>query len=312
MPSVQLCLKELKMNVLFIIYNRPDLTAKVFNSIRAAQPEKLFIVADGPKAEKASDALNCRLARLATENIDWPCEVKRLYKSSNSGCKNGVISGINWFFEHVEEGIILEDDCVPSQSFFDFCQYHLIVQKNNPEVGCITGSNFFASESNYNYSLNSNTNIWGWATWSHVWKMYHPDPYSTSTFNLQCIKGDLSDKIYWLRKFIEVHHNKIDTWDYQFQYLLWNNELKTVYPAKNLVQNIGFDERATHTKTFCVSVQKPQEMQYTPPLRADKHSETMLEKQILKLTQRNIFVNIVKLSASALIHNPLTYKKVAA
>ena len=108
--------------VLFVIFNRPDTTQKVFNAIRQAKPKQLFVAADGPREGKEGEKEKCEQVREIIEQIDWDCEVKTLFRDKNLGCKIAVSSAIDWFFENVEEGIILEDDCLPSQSFFWYCQ----------------------------------------------------------------------------------------------------------------------------------------------------------------------------------------------
>ena len=106
-----------KAATLFIIFNRPTTTRKVFEAIRNYKPTKLFVAADGPRKNKSGEKERCEEARKITEQIDWPCEVKRLYRNKNLGCKLAVSSAITWFFSNVEEGIILEDDCLPNSTF---------------------------------------------------------------------------------------------------------------------------------------------------------------------------------------------------
>ena len=115
-------LKEgLDTPVLFLIFNRPDVTEKVFSQIKKATPKQLFIAADGPRAANAEDQVECAKTRqLVLDMIDWECEVKTLFREENLGCGLAVSQAITWFFEHVEMGIILEDDCYPDLSFFRF------------------------------------------------------------------------------------------------------------------------------------------------------------------------------------------------
>src|SRR3954464_11532865 len=107
--------------VVFIIFNRPDTTRRVFEMIRAARPRKLLVIADGPRANRPGEAEKCAATRAIIDGVDWGCEVQRNFSEANMGCRLRVSSGITWAFELVDKAIILEDDCVPSPSFFPFC-----------------------------------------------------------------------------------------------------------------------------------------------------------------------------------------------
>ena len=130
-----------KTPILFIIFNRPDVTQKVFNEIKKIKPKKLFITADGARNE--DEWKKCNKARNIINQIDWECEIRKNYSDKNLGCKIGVSSGIDWFFKNVEQGIILEDDCLPNQSFFWFCRELLSKYKDDKRIGSISGSNPF-------------------------------------------------------------------------------------------------------------------------------------------------------------------------
>jgi hypothetical protein len=107
--------------VLFLVFNRPDPTRRVFDAIRAARPARLYVAADGPRADRAGEAERCAEVRAMATAVDWPCEVLTLFRDANLGCKRGVAEGIDWFFAHEAEGIILEDDVLPHPSFFAYC-----------------------------------------------------------------------------------------------------------------------------------------------------------------------------------------------
>lgn len=126
--------------ILFTIFNRPDTTALVFEKIRKAQPQKLYIAADGPRTKQGKEL--CNKTREIIKRIDWDCSVKKLFLEDNLGCRKGMIKAITWFFENESEGIILEDDCLPSDSFFSFCSILLEKYRDDDRIGHITGSNF--------------------------------------------------------------------------------------------------------------------------------------------------------------------------
>ncbi|MCB0096497.1 MAG: hypothetical protein KDE50_24180 [Caldilineaceae bacterium] len=240
--------------VLLIIFNRPDLTQRVLERLRESQPAQLFIAADGPRPGHSTDAHMCAQARNVVNEIDWPCEVKTLFRDDNLGCKNAVSGAITWFFEQVEQGIILEDDCVPHVSFFPFCAELLKRYENHDRIMSISGNNFQADtwhcKTSYYFSIHSH--IWGWATWRRAWRRYDGSleqwPHLRETPFLKELHGSDLAVNYWRNIFDKVYANEIDSWGYPWTYSCWVHNGLTILPAVNLVTNIGFDERATHTK----------------------------------------------------------------
>ena len=166
---------KLDMPVLFLIFNRADTTRQVFEAIERVKPKKLYVAGDGPRADVDSDPEKCRQARQIATSVTWDCEVNTLFQSQNIGCKYGVSSGIDWFFKREEMGIILEDDTVPSQSFFFFCQELLEKYRHDHRIMHINGTNFFWNDiqhPNASYFFSQYGNIWGWATWRRAWELY--------------------------------------------------------------------------------------------------------------------------------------------
>jgi len=158
--------------VLFIVFNRLDTTKQVFEEIKKAKPQKLFIAADGPRNFQEKNKTDV-VRKYILENINWKCEVKTLFREKNLGCKYAVAGAIDWFFDNVEQGIILEDDCLPSQSFFKFCQEMLEKYKDDERVMHISGTNVEGiSKIDQDYFFAINFNVWGWATWKRAWKLY--------------------------------------------------------------------------------------------------------------------------------------------
>ena len=237
--------------VVFLIFRRPDLTARVFETIRQAQPTKLLIVADGARNEE--EAILCQQTRAVAEQIDWDCEVLRNYSDVNLGCKLRVSSGLDWVFSEVEEAIILEDDCLPTQSFFYFCQTLLEYYRNDERVMHISGNNFqFRNQTtNYSYFFSKYGGIWGWASWRRAWKHYDRDMKTWSEINhhnlLDHIFDNWAEKLYWTDIFDRVVKGIPNTWDYQWLYVRWIQKELSIAPTVNLVSNIGFNSNATHT-----------------------------------------------------------------
>ena len=245
----------MKSPVLFIIFKRPDTTQKVIERIREVRPPRLYIAADGPRPDRQGEAELCNTTRNVVEVIDWPCEVHRLYQNKNLGCGEGVSSAITWFFENEEEGIILEDDILPHQDFFHFCDDMLERYRDNTTIKCVCGSNAFFEDINYPYSyyFSHYMMVWGWATWRRTWKEYDRSlkSISKSTF-LQEIKA-LPIKKGSKVKAIEIYNtmtsdNPIDTWDYQLLFSIWHHKGLNIIPINNLCKNIGFGHiDAAHT-----------------------------------------------------------------
>jgi hypothetical protein len=241
--------------VLFLIFNRPEPTQRVFQAIRAARPPRLYVAADGPRADRAGEAERCEAARRVVQDIDWPCRVETLFRSHNLGCKQAVSHAVDWFFEHEEEGIILEDDCLPDPTFFPFCEELLAHYRDEQSVALICGANFQfgRTHGDASYYFSRYVHIWGWASWRRAWRLYDRDikcwPQFRSNGALERILGSRSREIsYWRRIFDSVHAGKIDTWDYQVNLMLWANAMVSVLPQRNLVSNIGFGAEATHTR----------------------------------------------------------------
>jgi hypothetical protein len=239
--------------VALAIFNRLDTTERVFAAIREARPTKLLVIADGPRADRPGEAERCAATRAVVERVDWPCEVLTELAPENLGCKRRISSGLDWVFSQVEEAIILEDDCVPSQSFFWFCQDLLARYRSDPRVMAISGDNFFADHARHapdSYYFSKYPLVWGWATWRRAWAHYDvsmrgwPDFERSPAFAAWC--PGLRERRYWSRCFARSHTGQIDTWDYQWVYAVWANRGLTVLPSKNLVSNIGLTPGATH------------------------------------------------------------------
>lgn len=240
--------------VLFLVFNRPDLTQQVFERIREQRPRRLFIAADGPRSHLPAEKVRCDVTRrFVLDGIDWECEVKTLFRDGNLGCRNAVSSAITWFFEHVEEGIILEDDCLPERDFFRFCSFLLERYRHNSEVMHIGGVNFqqgrWRGEGSWYFS--KYPHIWGWATWRRAWNHYDvhaaglDDFLASQAWRNLC--SEPAEAALWEPLFHSVRDGTLDTWDFQWTYAVWKNNGCAALPQVNLVTNLGFRADATHT-----------------------------------------------------------------
>lgn len=242
--------------ILFLIYNRPEKTSLVFDVIKQIKPKYLYVAADGPNSSKSLDMEKCSLTRdIVTNNIDWDCELKILFNSTNLGCGLSVSNSISWFFKNVEQGIILEDDCLPHISFFPYCEILLNLHRNNNEITSIAGTalpNGIYSTS-HSYIFCQYCLIWGWATWRRAWDTYDFNmstwPILKNTNFLKKISMGRARFVWqWHNNFQKVWSKEIDTWDYQWTYGNFLRGGKCIVPVNNLINNIGFDEEGTHTK----------------------------------------------------------------
>ena len=237
--------------VLFLVFNRPDTTRQVFEAIRTAKPPRLYIAADGPREDRFGEQEKVLEVRnYVMNNIDWDCKVKTLFRDNNLGCKYAVSGAITWFFEHEEMGIILEDDCLPSQSFFWYCEDLLEKYNHNETIMHINGSSFLEAASKiYSYTFSKYAIVWGWATWKRAWDKYLPcvDDFDEEFLDIIKIFNSHKERTYWYRMFQTAYMDHIDTWDYRWLFSVWKNSGLCVTPITNMVKNIGFNKDATHT-----------------------------------------------------------------
>ena len=240
--------------VLFLIFNRPDLTQRVFQRIRAAAPQKLFIAADGPRKDHPADLLLCAQTRQIIKEVDWDCEVITLLRAENLGCGRSPSSAITWFFEQVESGIILEDDCLPDISFFRFCEELLERYRDDARIMSLSGTNIVGRwrPELGSYHFSNYGGIWGWASWRRAWSYYDYQMrlWAQRAAAIQCIQQVLVDpqqSAYRVSMFDTVYGGNLDAWDYQWSFAHLLQSGLSVVPSVNLISNIGFRSDATHT-----------------------------------------------------------------
>lgn len=243
----------MKSPILFLIFNRADTTRQVFDEIRRAQPPRLYVAADGPRADRPGEKELCEKTRAVVKAVDWPCEVKTLFRDENLGCGKAVSQALTWFFENEPEGIVIEDDIVAHPDFFRYCDELLEKYRDDERVQLIAGRNAFYkpfADAKSSYYMSSFFHIWGWASWRRVWQTYEFDAAKLS-------KEELLDKMasrlperslpYWERVIDMMQAHQCDTWDYQLYFNQILNDRYSIIPFVNMTRNIGFGEGATHT-----------------------------------------------------------------
>lgn len=244
---------EFTTPVAFFIFNRPKPTRRVFEEIRKAAPGRLFVIADGPREDRAEEEAHCAETRAVIEQVDWPCRVSRNFSDQNLGVGRRVSSGLDWVFQQVEQAIVLEDDCLPEQSFFPFCQTLLERYRERDDVMMISGTNdllsWKASEQSYGFGLLGS--IWGWATWRRAWRHYdfHLSnwPSKRERERLTEVLRDPAMVNFRASRLDLVAGGEVDTWDYQWSHARVLRGGLCATPARNLISNIGFGPLATHT-----------------------------------------------------------------
>jgi hypothetical protein len=246
--------------VLLMAFNRPKQTQQVWNAIEKQSPKRVYISLDGPRKDKASDLRNVEVIKKMVENPSWDCKIQFRFSDHNLGCKQNVIAGISWFFDQEEEGIILEDDCVPHPDFFVFCHLLLNQYRYDMRVGSISGTNMLGKfpdvvasmfRANESYTYARNAWMWGWASWRRAWKNYDGSMWNLDQSELnQIMKGLFTDKYernFWGKKMANIINNKYNTWDYQWIMTHWLYSMVCIIPKNNFITNIGYSGEGTFT-----------------------------------------------------------------
>ena len=196
----------------------------------------------------------CASARQVVQSVDWECKVSTLFRETSLGCTMAVSSAIDWFFEHVDSGIILEDDCIPDPTFFRYCGELLDMYHEDDRIMSISGVNFVEGNgfATYSYYLSVYSLIWGWATWARAWRHYDGSlsrwPVLRTTGWLRDVVGRGCATDHWSDVFQRAHSGSVDSWYHPWMYSCWVRRGLALLPETNLVSNIGFGEDATHTK----------------------------------------------------------------
>jgi hypothetical protein len=239
-----------KAPVLFMVFNRPEKTTQVWEQIRRARPLKLYISADGARDRYPDDKIKCQLVRDIVSNVDWECDVKYLFHENNLGCSLAGKTAFDWVFGQEDRMIELEDDTVPSLSFFAYMEEVLEKYKDCDEIGYVTGQNFMGIQSgSASYFFSRYGGSSGWGTWARVYEKWDFKLVNLNKAYTKSFKKNFDSTFeyrYWLREFEHYVKEGRNTYDLQSVFLVFEKDLKNIIPNKNLITNIGFDNDGTN------------------------------------------------------------------
>jgi hypothetical protein len=289
-----------KAPVVFVFFNRRDPALKVFERIREARPRQLVLVGDGPRAQVQGEGETVEALRREIEGrIDWPGEVRTDYAEENLGCGRRLASGIEAALARYGRAIILEDDCVPNATFFDYCDSLLERYENERRVTSISGTYFLRrSKSESHIGFTHFPCVWGWATWARAWEGYDRtlSGWDESVVDEIAREGHIPAFLRdsWKSSFRWIRDNPDSTWDVQFWFLSLKKRGLSVFPYRNQITNIGAGPGATHTtgSRFCNIRSYPLAgpIALAPSLEVDRRYERYLQVEFYSntTTWRNV------------------------
>lgn len=254
--------------VLINFFNRSEPLKKVFAAVRAARPKFLFLSQDGARKGNVSDEKNVNLCREVVSDIDWDCEVFYNYSEENLGCGLRMSSAISWAFEKVDRLMILEDDCVPSEDFFPFCEELLEKYKDDQRISMICAMNHIEKYNNYDqdsYVFCNSGSIWAWATWKREWDLYDFNmKFMEETNAIEKIRTS-SYPSYYKRDLIKQGKDRfsrlqkgerLTSWTFQYNMIRFLNHQLTIVPHVNLMSNVGLSGASTHAASDIKQIPK--------------------------------------------------------
>lgn len=235
--------------ILFLTYKRINTAKKVFDEIKKIKPKKLYFASNAPILNNLSEIKKINSVRNLLNEVDWKCKIVKIFHKKHLPVSKSIPTSINTFFKYEKKGIILEDDCLPSNEFFYYCEKMLnIYEKKNINVIC--GSRF-SNPKIGKYYFSKYNHAWGWATWRSSWKKFDPDikfwPKWKNTDSWKGINLDINEYNYWTKIFNSTYKKKINTWDYAWTACAWYHNQLSIIPGNNLINNIGFGPDATWT-----------------------------------------------------------------
>lgn len=250
-------MNDLKLNnkdyapVLLIAFNRAESTRRVIQALIEAGVQEIYFAVDGPRNSSTHDEAKVSEVRDLVSEFSEVVQFNILFRSTNLGCRLAVTDAITWFFSHVNYGIILEDDCVPSIDFIIFASRMLDMYEENESIMHVGGSSYLGAGVSYPYNhyFTSFHEVWGWATWKRAWKHFQIDPGSANDQEYSLLLNYFRSKkiANWFLGYLEQARTSTPSvWSTQWSLSIIKNHGIAVNPINNLVTNIGFNSDSTH------------------------------------------------------------------
>ena len=306
--------------VALFFFNRPQSLKKVFEAIRFSRPSKLFLIQDGARINNENDIQNIKACREIVERVDWECEVHKNFSKENMSCDHRIFTGISWAFQYVDRLVILEDDCLPSQSFLPFCKEVLDKYKDDLRINMISGMNYLDefNETENSYFFSNTAAGWGWATWKRSWniaveeknfdfltdrliKKMVSDCIKKSGLKINVIQGFISKAEKIRNKNLETL--KVNSWEYAIGASMLLSSSMIITPKKNLISNIGLTEDSTHAVNSIKKLDKATQKLFFKktydldfPLKHPKYviRNFQYEKEHKRIVGSNSFINLLR------------------
>ena len=304
---------NIDLSVLLIFFARPNTLSEVFKKVKEARPSRLFLACDGPRDNNPQDMERIEECKKIVSDIDWECEVYTNYSKENLGCGKGPANAISWAFRSTDKLVILEDDCVPDDTFFPYMKELLDFYENDSRIGLISGFNHFKHWdcNGDSYAFTKTGATLGWGTWKRVWENYDfyikdiEDPYISNLLQNEVIhkragKNRVAD---WKRTAKETQIKKVNYWDYQFGFVKYSQSYLTIVPTGNLIYNIGVGAGSTHTENTKPVVWKPGRVLFMPtepmvfPIKHPKYvicDRTYDENFFEKIAYQPRFIKLIR------------------
>jgi hypothetical protein len=289
--------------VAVIVFNRPKATERLLRRLAQVRPRQVFVIRDGARLGIAGEEARVAAVSDLFTRLPWSCQVIRDYSGINLGCRLRVTSGLNWLFSHVPQAMILEDDCLPAESFFPYCEELLQRYADDERVGSICGMTHDMSlnGATTSYRFSRYCFVWGWATWRRAWVKNDPDmtPFDDETVNgiLKSVFPSWRARLYWSLILKRCKRGQIDTWDYPWLLSCWKNHMMHVVPRVSLVENIGIGPESTHTQSVPYRIGNILSLQF--PLRHpdEREPDFRLDDSVEdRIFSRSVFNRLVWLA----------------
>lgn len=280
--------------VLLLAFNRPEQTRQVLDRIAEYTPSRIYVACDGPRPGNLDDRnLVLQVQEVVRSTVDWPCALHTRFREVNLGCAKGVVDAISWFFSNEEQGIILEDDCLPHPTFFQFCEELLNCFKRDTRIWSISGDNFHGRhlDSPASFFFSRYFHCWGWAAWRRSWSFFPSDTHEMyRSFASGKIPISGMGKIsweYWKIIAKMCAEKMIDSWAYAYCIQSLIRGGIHIHPRVNLVSNIGFLANATHTRkgnSIAAKALTQLPLIYPSGFEIDSNSDYLTEKRHFRIT----------------------------